>query len=141
MKIIKGFAQRTKRERVGLLLIMVLPGLSLLAILAGLAMFFTAPISFNYSFQEKLNKGQACFSVAASNTWFNSADPQTTHSLEKVLGYWYCTLDITTRVLNIWYVSLLSLVTGLIILLTGPKKQNATPPQSTGSPPDYPSNQ
>ncbi len=132
----KGFSQRPKRERIGLLLIMVLPGLSLLAVLAGFAMFLTAPISFNDSFQEKLNKGQACFSVAASDSYFSPVDSQTTNSMTRVLGYWYCTLNIATRVLDIWYLTLLSLVAGLIILLTGPKKQNIIPPpQSTGNPP------
>jgi hypothetical protein len=131
--MLKGFSQRPKRERIGLLLIMVLPGLSLLAILAGFAMFLTGPISFNDSFQEKLNKGQACFSIAASDSYFNPADSKASTSMTRVLGYWYCSLNIITKVLDIWYITLLSLVTGLIILLTGPKKHNPIPPQNSST--------
>ena len=119
------------RQRLGTLLITILPLITVMAVVVPVvALFLFASVTFNDTFSEKLNHGELCYKVALTDSsWLNSADSHGTQVTLRVLATGYCTLRLVGGLVWIWPVSVISLMVGLYILWTEPKRPpTAAPP-------------
>lgn len=118
-----------RRQRLGTLLITVLPTLSLAGGLVSMfATFALAPVTWNDGFMSGLRKGDGCYRLAFVDTreWRSASDSKSTQGLLQILAGLYCTARLLAALEWLWPLGAASLLAGVIVLLTTPRRP-ATP--------------
>jgi hypothetical protein len=116
------------RQRAGVLLLTVIPMLSLLGgVIPFLADFFLAPVTWNDGFTSRLYKGEHCYHLAFADvaTWQDDTDSATTQTLLSMMAGLYCTARLFGALEWLWPLALVSLVAGIVVLLTAPHPPTA----------------